>query len=84
MNANELPPTAELFGIADLVARHPGILNESRVRWAVRRRQANGLADAVFETRGGELLIREPDFLRWFLGLSGRAKPRAQRRTKKR
>jgi hypothetical protein len=77
-----LPPTNELFAQAQLVERHPSILNISRVKWAVRNRDKNGLAhaEAVFETKGNELYIHEPTFLRWFLGLSGRAKPRAARR----
>ncbi len=79
----DLPPTAELFPKPALVKRHESILNESRVTWAVRNRHTNGLAEAVFESKAGELLIHEPTFLRWFLGLSGRAKPRAQRRRKR-
>ena len=79
-----LPPTNELFPQGPFVQRHPTILNTSRVKWAVRNRHKNGLDGAVFESRGGELLIHEPAFLRWFLGLNGRAKPRAQRRKAKR
>ena len=78
----DLPPTAEIFPRREFAARHPTILNRHRVEWALRNRKRNGLdkAGAVFESRGGELLIREPAFLAWFLGLSGRAKPRALRR----
>ena len=39
----------------------------------------NGLSAAVFDSPCGELLIHEPSFLAWFLGLAGRAKPRAGR-----
>jgi len=74
-----LPPSDELFDKPTLVARHPNFLSESRLQWAVRHRATNGLAGVVFETRGGELLIHEPGFLRWFLGLEGRGKPRALR-----
>jgi hypothetical protein len=35
---------------------------------------------AVFDSPCGELLIHDPSFLAWFLGLSGRAKRRAGRR----
>ncbi len=56
------------------------MLTEPRVQWALRNRKHNGLADAVYESRGGELLIQEAAFLRWFLDLDGRAKPRASRR----
>ena len=81
MNAiREIPPTSELFAQEPFVQRHPTLLNKSRVQWAVRNRHQNGLADAVFETKGGELFIHEPAFLRWFLGLEGRAKTRATRR----
>ena len=74
------PPTGELFLRHDLAARHPTFLNDNRVLWALRNRRTNGLTDAVFETRSGELLIHEPAFLAWYLGLTGRGKPRAQRR----
>ena len=80
---NTIPPTSELFPQDQIVQRHPTILFKSRVQWAIRNRHKNGLEDAVFESRGGEILIHEPSFLRWFLGLAGRAKPRAPRRRRK-
>jgi hypothetical protein len=60
-------------------------LNDHRVAWALRNRRKNGLAaaGAVFESACGELLIHEPAFLRYFLGLTGRAKPRALRRSRR-
>ena len=79
MTARELPPTNELFPRRTLVERHPNLLTEPRVQWAVRNRTKNGLADAVYESKSGELLVHEPSFLLWYLGLSGRAKPRASR-----
>jgi hypothetical protein len=80
-----LPSTAQLFGLRDLAARHPNLLTESRLRWAIRNRRANGLdaAGVVFETKGGELVVNEPSFLRWWLGLSGRHSPRASRRRRR-
>jgi len=75
-----VPPTSELFPLRPLVERHPTILTTARVQWALRNRYKNGLADAVYESKAGERLIHEPTFLRWFLGLGGRAKPRAPRR----
>ena len=75
-----LPPTTELVTKAQLVARHPHLLSVNRVTWALRCRAVNGLTAAVFDSPCGELLIHEPSFLAWFLGLSGRAKPRAGRR----
>lgn len=86
MNAPALPPTAELFGIRQLVERHPNLLTEPRIRWAVRNRLENGLKDvgAVFDSRGGELLIHEPQFLAWWLRLDGRHSPRAPRRKNRR
>ena len=77
---SSVPPTAELFTKAQLVARHPHLLSLNRVVWALRCRAVNGLSAAVFDSPCGELLIHEPAFLAWFLGLSGRAKPRAGRR----
>ena len=75
-----LPPMTELFTKAQLVARHPHLLSVNRVTWALRCRATNGLSAAVFDSRCGELLIHEPSFLAWFLGLGGRARPRAGRR----
>lgn len=75
-----LPPTTELATKAQLVARHPHLLSVNRVTWALRCRAVNGLSAAVFDSPCGELLIHEPSFLAWFLGLSGRAKPRSSRR----
>jgi len=78
----ELPPVGELFEIAGLVARHPALLSRHRIQWALRHRRSNGLAaaGAVYESTVGVLLIHEPAFLRWFLGLAGRRKPRALRK----
>ncbi len=77
-----LPPTAELFNRRALAERHPQLLNPNRIAWALRNKRTNGLeaSGAVFRAASGEDLIREPAFLAWFLGLSGRAKPRAPRR----
>jgi len=80
MKIRTVPPTSELFSRHDLVARHPTLLTEARIQWALRNRAHNGLEGAVFESRGSELVIHEPAFLAWYLGLSGRAKPRAARR----
>jgi hypothetical protein len=78
----KLPPTPELFTLKELSDRHPTLAPANRLRWAARNRHRNGLnaAGAVFETRCGELIFHEPAFLRWLLGLSGRAKPRAIRK----
>ena len=75
-----LPPMTELFTKPQLVARHPHLLSVNRVTWALRHRATNGLSAAIFDSPCGELLIHEPSFLAWFLGLDGRAKPRAGRR----
>lgn len=75
-----VPPTAELFTKSQLVARHPHLLSANRVAWALRHRAANGLVEAVFDSPCGELVIHEPAFLAWFLGLKGRSKPRTGRR----
>jgi hypothetical protein len=73
-----LPPTTELFSVRDLAERHPKLLPENRIRWALRNRKDNGLesAGAVFESPIGDYFLHEPAFLSWLLGLSGRAKPR--------
>ncbi len=82
MNTRAIPPTSELYSRRALIERHPNLLSESRMFWALRNRAKNGLAEAVYASKAGELLIHEPSFLRWFLGLSGRAKPRASPRRK--
>jgi hypothetical protein len=84
-NDTPTPPTTELFNKSQLAARHSHLLSASRVAWALRNRRRNGLdaAGVVFDSPCGELLIHEPAFLRWFLGLAGRAKPRALRRSRK-
>jgi hypothetical protein len=78
-----LPPSSEVYPWRQLVGRHPNLLSEPRVQWALRNRRRNGLqaAHAVFDSPCGELLIHEPAFLTWFLGLAGRAKPRSTRRS---
>jgi hypothetical protein len=80
-----LPPTTELFNSRQLVERHAHLLSYNRVFWAVRHRHKNGLAaaGAVFASPVGSVLIHEPAFLRWFLGLAGRAKPRRLRSRKR-
>jgi hypothetical protein len=79
--AQPLPPTSELFTSRQLAQRHPHLLSGHRLAWATRHRQKNGLnaAAAIYESPCGELLIHEPAFLSWFLGLSSRAKPRRLR-----
>jgi hypothetical protein len=78
----DIPPTTELFALQEFVARHPTLLTLSRVQWALRNRRRNGLAEtaAVFESKSGRIVIHEPGFIMWFLGLSGRSKPRAARK----
>lgn len=77
MNTEQLPPTTELFDCRALADRHPTILTTNRLRWIARNRSKNGAASAFFDSRSGELLIHEPQFLRWYLQLDGRHKPRA-------
>jgi hypothetical protein len=79
-----VPPASEIFPASEFSQRHPALLNEHRVKWALRHRRKNGLASAgaVFESPCGELMIHEPAFLAWFLGLVGRAKPRALRKAR--
>lgn len=80
-----LPPAAEIYPRRQLIERHPHLLSRHRLNWALRNRATNGLqaAHAVYESPCGELLIHEPPFLAWLLGLAGRAKPRALRRPRR-
>jgi hypothetical protein len=73
--------TSKLFTSRQLAVRHPHLLSEHRLAWATRHRRVNGLsaAGAIFESPCGGLLIHEPAFLAWFLGLSRSAKPRRLR-----
>jgi hypothetical protein len=77
------PATAPYRGLSEPPACHaaPNLLNLHRVAWALRNRHTNGLfaAGAVFDSPCGELLVHEPTFLAWFLGLAGRSKPRRTR-----
>jgi hypothetical protein len=80
MTANA-PPVAEIFPASQFPQRHPHLLNSNRVQWAVRHRKRNGLAacGAVFDSPCGQVMIHEPAFIAWFLGLAGRKKPRRAR-----
>lgn len=81
----ELPDTSTLFDKHGIVQRHANLLKLTSVAWALRNRATNGLSEAgaVFEAQSGELLLHEPAFLRWYLGLSGRRKPRASHRSRR-
>ena len=72
-----IPHSSELFSKEAMVERHPNLLNSARMQWALRNRARNGLSGVVYESKSGRLLVHEPEFLRWYLGLTGRAKPRA-------
>ena len=69
-----IPPTSELFSKDAMVERHPNLLNPARIQWALRNRSG-----VVYESKSGQLLVHEPEFLRWYLGLTVRAKPRSSR-----
>ena len=75
----DIPRTSELFSKEALVERHPNLLTQPRMQWALRNRATNGLSSVVYESKSGQLLVHEPAFLRWYLGLTGRSKPRASR-----
>jgi len=75
----DIPPTSELFSKGALVERHPNLLTQPKVQWALRNRATNGLSSVVYESKSGQLLLHEPGFLRWCFGLTGRSKPRASR-----
>lgn len=79
-----VPPASEIFPANVFPQRHPHILSGHRVTWALRNRRKNGLeaAGAVFESPCGQLMVHEPAFLAWFLGLAGRSKPRALRKAR--
>jgi hypothetical protein len=74
-----IPATSELFTKEAMIERHPNFLTRPRIEWALRNRARNGLENVVYESKSGQLLIDESGFLRWYLGLTGRAKPRGAR-----
>ena len=74
----EIPPTSKLFSKEALVELHPNLLTQPRIQWALRNRARNGLSSVVYEAKSGQL-VHELEFLRWYLGLTGRSKPRASR-----
>jgi hypothetical protein len=76
---SDIPPTSQLVSKDGLVERHPNLLTHARIQWALRNRATNGLSPVVYESKSGQLLVHEPAFLRWYLGLAGRSKPRASR-----
>lgn len=80
--AQILPHANNLFPAAKFAERHPNLLNANRVAWAVRHRRVNGLAECggTFESPLNQVLINEPAFLAWLVGLAGRKKPRSARR----
>jgi hypothetical protein len=73
----DIRPTSELFSKEALVGRRPKLLTYPRAQWALRNRVRNGLSPAAYESKSGQLLVREPEFLRWYIGLTGRSKPGA-------
>ena len=82
MSPTQTPSPSELFPAARFAERHPHLLSANRVAWAVRHRRRNGLADCggTFESPLNQVLICEPAFLAWLVGLAGRKKPRASHR----
>ena len=64
------PALEEWATIEKLVADSDGLITESQVRWALRYRNENGLAEHV--TRfGRRLYLHVPGFARWFKSLGG-------------
>ncbi len=79
MSNSRIPPTEEIVCRQELVRRHPTLLTEASVQWALRNRASNGLASAVYETRSGALRVHEPSFINWFLGPKGSHELKARR-----
>ena len=77
LRSSSVPPTSELCSKQELVKRHPHLLTLSRVQWALRNRLSNGLESVVYKCKSGRLVVHEPEFMRWYLGLTGLSKPRA-------
>ena len=79
MSNSRIPPTEEIICRQELVRRHPTLLTEASVQWALRNRASNGLASAVYETRSGALRVHESSFINWFLGPKGSHELKARR-----
>jgi len=72
----DIPPLSELFSKEALVERHPNLLTHPRIPRASRTRATDGLSSVVYESMSGQVLVHEPGFLRWYLGLTGRSTTR--------
>ena len=65
------PATSELYNSRQLAGRHPHLLNEHRVAWAVRNRQKNGLRH--WENPRDVLLTLQPEQFEFLIAALYRA-----------
>jgi hypothetical protein len=63
----DIPPTSELSLRKRWLGGFTILLTYPRVQWALRNRARNGLSSLVFESKLGQLLVHEPEFLRWYV-----------------
>ena len=54
----------DIVSVEELVARHPGILTRTGLKWQIRHRHENGLAPAVV-TMGKRLLLSRSRYEAW-------------------
>lgn len=80
MQDNETPDRSrvdftldDLRSIDALAREHPTILSVPTLRWQLRHRDENGLADAVVKV-GKKLLIVKPRYTAWLTSGSGALK----------
>ena len=59
------PDLADYLTLQQLLREYPGMFTESQLRWALRFRQENGLAEHVV-LFGRRLYIHVPGFTQWF------------------
>lgn len=66
----DAPPLSDLATIADLVREHPNFLTEPTLRWQLRHRDANGLADCCVRV-GRKILIYRSRYASWLAARAG-------------
>lgn len=63
-------PLDDLYSVEDLAARHPNILTVQALRWQLRSREHNGLAQCCVPL-GRKLLISKSRYERWLATQAG-------------
>ncbi len=68
---NESMPLDDLHSVEDLAAKYPHILSVPTLRWQLRSRDRNGLANCCVQL-GKRLLISQSRYETWLASQAGR------------